>query len=130
MLVCGTRYGRLLRPPLLAMPWPSTDRKERLPANWAALRRVVIRRDGGVCRCVGCKACRVIGKFCRRPEANHVDHVVAGDDHRLLNLNLLCAPCHWAKTAHEAAIAPHVSRRRPAEAHPGTRTRKSQEALR
>lgn len=70
-------------------PWDSSDRKERLPSDWQARRRVVIHRDGGKCQQCG-------------QAGTDVDHKIAGDDHSLNNLQLLCVDCHKAKTHIEA----------------------------
>lgn len=52
------------------------------------------------------------------------DHVVPGDDHRLVNLQWLSAPCHAAKTKAEASAALRARAalaRHPREKHPGLR---------
>ncbi|MFD1714169.1 hypothetical protein ACFSBZ_06780 [Amnibacterium flavum] len=47
--------------------------------------------------------------------------MVAGDDHRLANLQALCAFCHARKSSAEghAARSARATRNRPAEEHPG-----------
>lgn len=99
------------------MPWHTSDRAQRLPENWADLRRQVRYRAGGLCeapnhhpRCPG------TGSEC--------DHVTPGDDHGLENLQWLSSECHKAKTQAEAAARASLAaqlRRRPSEPHPGRR---------
>jgi 5-methylcytosine-specific restriction enzyme A len=94
--------------------WSSSDRKERLPANWTALRLRVLRRDRYECQW------REDGVPCRHP-ANQVDHIERGDDHSLENLQALCQWHHARKSSAEgrAAQRPRASRRRTEERHPG-----------
>lgn len=48
------------------------------------------------------------------------DHIKAGDDHRISNLQWLSGPCHKAKTAAEALIGRGAgSRKRPTPRPPG-----------
>jgi 5-methylcytosine-specific restriction protein A len=95
-------------------PWQGSTRLFRLPKDWQRRRQAVIRRDGGRCR------------SCGAPGARDVDHVLAGDNHDLANLQLLCRRCHLAKSAREGSTAAaaartrHPSYRRPPEPHPGT----------
>lgn len=96
------------------MAWSTSDRKERLPANWDAIRAKVKRRARGHCEAVRHEpACEGIGSHC-----DHIDH---GDDHRLGNLQWLSKPCHDAKTRVEAAEAHGIERPGclPSEDHPG-----------
>ena len=98
------------------MSWEGSDRKQRLPANWAALVAEVKRRDGGQCtwRLPSKKRCPRAG--------TDVDHRVAGDDHSLANLQLLCEHHHGKKSSLEGRQAKAKIRRsryRPAEEHPG-----------
>ena len=89
------------------MPWSSSDRRQRLPKDWPKRRAAVKRRAGGRCEAaVHVPECDGIGTDC--------DHIKAGDDHSLANLQWLSLPCHKAKTAAE-----RPSRKRPAEKHPG-----------
>ncbi len=93
------------------MPWSSSDRRSRLPANWSTLVRTVKRRDEGVCQ-----KCGRLGA--------EVDHIVPGDNHDLSNLQLLCSRCHRIKTLAEARRARGGSRsdrRRKTEQHPGVK---------
>lgn len=97
--------------------WEGSDRRERLPANWAKLRAKRLEIDGGQC------TWRLPSKKrCPRP-ATEVDHKVAmSDDHRITALQSLCADHHTAKTvldARKGKAAKKALRRRPPEEHPG-----------
>ena len=50
------------------------------------------------------------------------DHVVAGDDHRLSNLQATCGPCHIKKTNYENKVRRTkrmALKKRPTDSHPG-----------
>jgi 5-methylcytosine-specific restriction enzyme A len=87
-VLCATTYcsahGRL--------PYANSDRRTRLPRNWATLRKRVLKRDG--------YSCYICGDF-----ANEVDHIRAGDDNDPENLAAICHPCHMSKSGHEGGIA-------------------------
>jgi 5-methylcytosine-specific restriction protein A len=93
------------------MPWASSDRRSRLPKDWAKRRARVKARAQDRCEADTHEpTCNGWGSEC--------DHRVAGDDHSLANLQWLSAPCHRAKTQREAQW--HVEgRQRAAEQHPG-----------
>lgn len=96
------------------MAW-NTNRRQRLPADWANIRKIVLERDGYACQInhVGCQM-----------RATDVDHVVAGDNHSLDNLQAACSACHMKKThaeAQEARRRRRALRFRPVERHPGER---------
>jgi 5-methylcytosine-specific restriction protein A len=93
------------------MPWSSSNRKERLPANWSSLRLFVLERDGYRCQ-LAYASCIV--------DATEVDHIEPGDDHRPVNLQAACVPCHRIKSAREGHAA-KPKRRRRTEQHPGLR---------
>ncbi len=99
--------------------WAASDRRERLPANWEALRRQVRIRSGGRCEVIkGSNSQR-----CTNP-ARDCDHILAGDDHRLQNLQDICVFHHRHKSSVEgnAAKAARVAAgKRPPERHPGLR---------
>lgn len=101
------------------MAWSTSNRRTRLPGNWAAIRRRVLKRDGGQC-----VARMRDGSRCPEP-ATDVDHIQAGDNHDEANLQSLCGWHHQRKTGAESAAArrrqPRERRARPAEAHPGLR---------
>ena len=97
-------------------PWQTSDRRDRLPPNWSRLVQLVKERAGGRCqaRLPSRKRCPRDGAQC--------DHIVAGDNHDLSNLQWLCEYHHERKTVAEAAEARRAerqSRYRPREDHPG-----------
>lgn len=95
-------------------PWQGSNRKERLPTNWQELRRTVIARAAG-----RCQAPMRDGTRCSDAGID-VDHVIAGDDHSLDNLQLLCRWHHAKKSAREGSLSrPRYSEKRPQEPHPG-----------
>jgi 5-methylcytosine-specific restriction endonuclease McrA len=90
-----------------------TDRKARLPSDWKRRRVKVLRRDGYSCQAIE------QGRRCGAP-ANQVDHVIAGDDHSLDNLQSLCASHHAKKSSQEGVAArAKYPNKRPPESHPG-----------
>lgn len=93
--------------------WSNSDRRSRLPDDWKTRRVRVLKRDGW--------ACRMRGSHCTG-RATEVDHIVAGDNHDLSNLQALCHNCHVIKTQAEsrAVIAAKAKgRTRVSERHPG-----------
>lgn len=97
------------------MAWASSARRSRLPKNWASLRRRVLRRDGHACTTIFSD-----GRRCGLP-ANQVDHIVAGDDHRMEALQSLCFWCHTKKSSSEGGTAAALRRpsvHRPPSTHP------------
>lgn len=99
--------------------WQGSDRRERLPANWPAIRKRILRRDGH-----RCTARDQDGDRC--PEAaTDVDHVRRGDIHEDWNLTSLCEWHHDRKSATEGATAAAIQRAarrkkyRRTETHPG-----------
>ncbi|MGW1740019.1 HNH endonuclease [Nocardia sp. NPDC001965] len=96
------------------MGWTSSNRRSRLPADWASRRSQVLRRDDYVCqlrwnRCLG--------------TATEADHIRRGDNHSIENLQAACQRCHARKSSAEgnARQAEIRSRRkRPTERHPGS----------
>jgi len=96
--------------------WADSDRKSRLPADWPLLRQVVIERAGG-----RCEARKKDGRRCW-DRGTDVDHIIAGDDHRLEALQLLCAWHHAKKSSAEGNAAQAALRamlKHPVERHPG-----------
>lgn len=65
-----------------SMEWTGSNRKDRLPSNWIAVRTRILRRDRYTCT------------KCGKP-ANQVDHIAAGDNHADWNLTSL--PNHQQK---------------------------------
>lgn len=75
---------------------------------WQRVREVVLRRDGGLCRCARCTASGEVRV------AHEVDHVVPkhlGGTDDLDNLRAINRECHAAKTAAEALAARGVAAR-------------------
>lgn len=82
------------------MAWGTSDRKERLPGNWLALREEVFRTKG--------RRCYIVedGYRCTA-EATEVDHRTAGDDHSIENLEPICSPHHRRKSSSEGWVELH-----------------------
>lgn len=72
--------------------WDNSNRSSRLPSNWQSIRLAVLRRDRYTCQNCGA-------------EGNEVDHIEAGDDHSMANLQTLCRSCHATKTHAEGTAA-------------------------
>jgi 5-methylcytosine-specific restriction enzyme A len=99
--------------------WAGSDRRSRLPRNWASIRRRILARDGHKCQW------RDYNGWCGEP-ATDVDHVKAGDNHSDDNLRSLCTWHHGKKSAREGAAAAAARRQtlserfRRDEGHPGS----------
>ncbi len=97
--------------------WKSSDRADRLPPDWQARRAEVFRIHGDICH------------VCGLPGADEIDHVIAGDDHRIEALRPIHGRrtpqrCHVYKSSAEggrAAQAKKPKRQRDPEPHPGLR---------
>jgi 5-methylcytosine-specific restriction enzyme A len=101
------------------MAWEGSDRRDRLPSNWSDLVRQVKARAGGRCEWRLPKT----GARCPRPGTD-CDHKVPGDDHRLQNLQWLCAHHHGQKSSREGLAARRSyskAKPRKQERHPGER---------
>ncbi|WP_168699359.1 HNH endonuclease [Gordonia paraffinivorans] len=98
------------------MSWEGSSRRERLPKDWESNYRLpVLRRDS--------HRCQVRGPGCLT-FATDVDHIRAGDDHSLENLQAICPVCHRKKSSREGNAKKaklKAQRRRPPERHPGRR---------
>lgn len=95
--------------------WAGSSRRSRLPADWPAIRRRILKRDNYSCTWPSRSG------RCGQP-ATDVDHIVNGDDHRDENLRSLCSSHHQAKSSAEggrAAQAKRIPRTRPIDPHPG-----------
>lgn len=79
------------------MAWESSDRRDRLPADWKQRVAAVWKRDGGRCTWKLPRS----GERCPRKGAD-VDHIRNDDNHALSNLRLLCRRHHDLKTQGEA----------------------------
>lgn len=100
------------------MPWDTSDRKSELPADWAARRMRVLRRDAYKCRAKDSRGIR-----CGAP-ANQVDHISRCANHDEDNLEALCRWHHARKSSAEGnSVHPRRPRQaREPEAHPGLLT--------
>lgn len=99
--------------------WQNSNRRDRLPADWQAIRKRILKRDGNRCRTLDQD-----GERC--PEmATEVDHVRRGDIHEDWNLVAICTWHHARKSSREGAQA--AARKKAAanrkfrrsETHPG-----------
>ena len=95
--------------------WRGSNRKSRLPVDWERLRKVVLERCGFRCEWTD-------GQHRCWNSATDVDHVEAGDNHSLDNLQGLCSPHHLEKTGRDARARQlrfkHLARL-PEEKQPG-----------
>ena len=92
------------------MAWASSDRRHRLPPDWKATRRRILRRDKYTCKC-------------GRP-ATDVDHIDPSGSDEDWNLESLCSECHGRKSAAEGHAAKARLKQlltRPPEQTPGRR---------
>lgn len=80
--------------------WSNSNRRTQLPGNWATLRKSVMERDNRLCQHIRYDT----GLPCYLA-ATDVDHIEPGDDHRLSNLQALCAWHHRQKTGRESGEA-------------------------
>jgi 5-methylcytosine-specific restriction protein A len=98
--------------------WQGSTRKERLPPDWAQIRKRILARDNYRCTWVE------RGEQCPAT-ATDVDHRKPGDDHTESNLRSLCHPHHQRKSSGEGGRAyrrvTKYNVKRPAEQHPGLR---------
>ena len=91
--------------------WTGSDRRRRLPPQWARIRAEILKKDPT------CQLCFV------RPRT-HCDHIEPKkDDHRKEALRGVCAPCHMQLSSKQGNDAqrekPRPTRARPEEVHPG-----------
>ncbi|WP_159795672.1 HNH endonuclease [Puerhibacterium puerhi] len=99
--------------------WTNSNRRDRLPKDWQAIRHRVFRRDGGRC-CIPLPD----GRRCPNA-ATQVDHIIPGDDHSLDNLQSICDDHHRVKSSSEGARALNAKKAQNAkkflrpERHPG-----------
>jgi 5-methylcytosine-specific restriction protein A len=85
------------------MAWSTESRQSRgYGAQWEKIRKQVVKRDGGMCQ-----ECKRGGRVIAGREVDHIVNKAKAkkmgwtDDQidALTNLQLLCKPCHLAKTA-------------------------------
>jgi hypothetical protein len=92
------------------MAWSSSNRRERLPANWDQLVAKVQARANGKCEAkVHAPGCDETGSEC--------DHIEQGDDHSLTNLQWLSTACHARKTRLDNGLPKRLAM--APERHPG-----------
>jgi len=99
----------------MAGKWKGSNRRQRLPANWADLCAIVHKRSGW-----RCEFRLRSGARCPRYADGGVDHIIAGDNHHLTNLRDTCQHHHGKKSSAEgnAAKAAQKAPVRPPEEHP------------
>ncbi|AGM61523.1 HNH endonuclease [Mycobacterium phage PotatoSplit] len=98
---------------MVSLSWSTSDRSTRLPDDWPAIRRQVLRDAGWICE-IGWSGCLL--------EATEVDHIRRGDDHSRANLRAACSSCHGKKSSAEGNARKRqlrARRKRPTERHPG-----------
>ncbi len=77
-----------------------TDAQRGYGSPWRRLRKLIIKRDKGLCQ-----SCLIKGLA---QAGTHVDHITPksqGGTNAMNNLQLLCKPCHQRKTAQEGGGA-------------------------
>lgn len=96
-------------------PWAGSTRRYRLPPNWVYLRNQVKARANNQC-----EAKLQNGSQCP-DQGTDCDHIVAGDNHELSNLQWLCKWHHKRKSAQEGQKASmRISEKHPTRGkHPG-----------
>lgn len=102
--------------------WSTSNRGDRLPRNWRRIRAIVLERAGYRCEWIRVDT----GERCTEV-ATDVDHILAGDNHSLNNLQALCRYHHAKKSSREGAAAAsrkRIRRVREAEQHPFWRYKK------
>jgi 5-methylcytosine-specific restriction endonuclease McrA len=65
---------------------------------WETTRKRILRRDKGLCQCVGCKA---TGRIRPAQEVDHITPLWEGGTDADANLQSINVECHKAKTAQE-----------------------------
>lgn len=73
-------------------------RKRGYGSFWEKLRKLVIRRDKGLCQ-----ECLRNGRTAAGKDVDHIVPKSQGGTNKLTNLELLCRPCHKVKTQRESA---------------------------
>lgn len=99
--------------------WQGSNRKARLPEDWARRRMRVLIRDGRQCTHHDIEGVQCLER------ATDVDHIRPGDDHSETNLRSLCSDHHQTKSSREGGNARVAQWRsndrkfRRHEGHPG-----------
>ncbi|MCP5009014.1 MAG: HNH endonuclease [Aestuariibacter sp.] len=73
-----------------------TNTERGYSTAWRKLRKIIIRRDQGLCQ-----ACRRKGKVTAGRDVDHITPKSRGGTDSVENLQLLCVACHKSKTATE-----------------------------
>ena len=117
-LVFSVAYCANHKDDAVANKWADRNRPSRhergYGSSWDKLRRVILRRDHGVCQ------------ECKAAIATEVDHIIpksSGGPDAPFNLRAICSPCHAAKTARESQR--HRGRSESPQANPQRTDRKS-----
>ncbi|WP_066904585.1 HNH endonuclease [Mycolicibacterium houstonense] len=95
------------------MAWDTSDRRDRLPANWPEIRRGALRAAGHRCQ-IQLPGCTGV--------ATEVDHVRFRDE--TSPLQAACARCHGQKSSKEGVAQRaklRAMKKRPPPRHPGRR---------
>ncbi|WP_425565772.1 HNH endonuclease signature motif containing protein [Pseudonocardia ailaonensis] len=96
------------------MGWSTSDRKDRLPSDWHAIRAECFRLNGRRCLLALPGVCT--------ERATQVDHIRPRPDHSQDNLRPVCPECHGRKSSGEGIskrTTMRARRHRPAGRHPG-----------
>lgn len=106
--------------------WAGSDRRSRLPPDWASRRLATFRRDGWRCRFEFRPGQRCpVRDLTETGTGLECDHIRPGDDHSPGNLRTLCKRHHLMKSGSEGAAGRRAAHDRAAslfrrdEAHPG-----------
>jgi 5-methylcytosine-specific restriction protein A len=99
----------------MAGNWQGSDRRQRLPQDWAQRREIVRARAADRCEAI-------LNDETRCPDqGTDCDHIEPGDNHEFSNLQWLCTWHHRKKTSSEgnSKRVYRVSEKHPKERHPG-----------
>src|SRR5690554_1011520 len=92
-----TLQPRLSPAPTRKLPEPSGSAgwgSGRGGRPWRRIRERILARD--------CYTCQHCGRVTDEPEVDHIKNIAQGGTDDDSNLQVLCAPCHKAKTAQES----------------------------
>lgn len=101
------------------MAWNTSTRRERLPTDWASIRRRIASRDHRQCQVFVAPNRKCLAPY------DSIDHIKAGDDHSDRNLRAICDEHHKVKSSSEGGVASAQKKRRVnqkfrhSEGHPG-----------
>lgn len=100
------------------MPWDTSNRRARLPANWPELIAATRRRAHGRCQGIHLPGLPVHHPDCDGT-GSECDHIIPGDNHHPSNLAWLNTHCHALKSSAEGTAARRAKSQRPKRRHPG-----------